>query len=236
MNKAPIVIDLFCGCGGFGLGAKLAGFDVIAAVDIDSTLQSAYARNFPNTKIINGDLSLMGETEWNPIILSQKIDGIIGGPPCQGYSRMGHSDVNDPRRSLLRHYFRTVNIIKPKFFVMENVEGLMDEKNVYELKSALKILDPEYKILEPTVIDASDFGAATRRRRVVVIGYLPEEFAYEIKIDDFTKKHYKKNNVKDAINDLPAPLEKSKNNDPKDFGWNTYKDMDADDISNYAKI
>ncbi|HHQ7438945.1 TPA: DNA cytosine methyltransferase, partial [Escherichia coli] len=56
MSKAPVVIDLFCGCGGFGLGAKLAGFDVIAAVDIDATLQSAYARNFPNTKIINGDI------------------------------------------------------------------------------------------------------------------------------------------------------------------------------------
>ena len=65
MSKAPVVIDLFCGCGGFGLGAKLAGFDVIAAVDIDATLQSAYARNFPNTKIITNDISLLGESEWN---------------------------------------------------------------------------------------------------------------------------------------------------------------------------
>ncbi|MBE1033321.1 DNA cytosine methyltransferase, partial [Escherichia coli] len=172
MSKAPVVIDLFCGCGGFGLGAKLAGFDVIAAVDIDATLQSAYARNFPNTKIINGDISLLGESEWNSIILSKKIDGIIGGPPCQGYSRMGHSDVNDPRRSLLRHFFRTVNIIKPKFFVMGNVECTMDEKNVYELKSALKILDADYQVLDPMIIDASDFGAPTRRRRVVVIGFI----------------------------------------------------------------
>lgn len=235
MNKAPVVIDLFCGCGGFGLGAKLAGFNVIAAVDIDATLQSAYARNFPNTKIINGDISLLGESEWNSITLSQRVDGIIGGPPCQGYSRMGHSDVNDPRRSLLRHFFRTVNIIKPKFFVMENVEGLMDEKNVYELKSALKILDADYQVLDPMIVDASDFGAPTRRRRVVVIGFIPEEFACGLNSEDFKSGDYERNTVRDAISDLPAPLVKSKNNDITDFGWHNYKDLNIENLSKYAK-
>lgn len=235
MSKAPVVIDLFCGCGGFGLGAKLAGFDVIAAIDIDATLQSAYALNFPNTKIINGDLSLMGEAEWKSIILSRKIDGIIGGPPCQGYSRMGHSDVNDPRRSLLRHFFRTVNIIKPKFFVMENVEGLMDEKNVYELKSALKILDPKYTVLDPTIIDSSDFGAATKRRRVVVIGFIPEHFRFGFNLEEVKGGIYTKNNVRNAIGDLPAPLPVSKNNDKNNFGWNRYRDVDISALSDYAR-
>ncbi|EPW8621787.1 DNA cytosine methyltransferase [Enterobacter kobei] len=235
MSKAPVVIDLFCGCGGFGLGAKLAGFDVIAAVDIDATLQSAYARNFPNTKIINGDISLLGESEWNSIILSNKIDGIIGGPPCQGYSRMGHSDVNDPRRSLLRHFFRTVNIIKPKFFVMENVEGLMDEKNVYELKSALKILDADYQVLDPMIIDASDFGAPTRRRRVVVIGFIPEEFECGLNSETLKAGNYERNTVRNAISDLPAPLMKSKNNDITDFGWHKYRDVNVENLSKYAK-
>lgn len=235
MSKAPVVIDLFCGCGGFGLGAKLAGFDVVAAVDIDVTLQSAYARNFPNTQIITGDLSLMGESEWNSIIASRSIDGIIGGPPCQGYSRMGHSDVNDPRRSMLRHFFRTVNIIKPKFFVMENVEGLMDDKNVYELKSALKILDVEYKVLDPIIIDASDYGAATKRKRVVVIGFLPKEFKYGFNIEKFAREKNLKNNVRNAISDLPSPLIISKNKDTSDFGWAKYKDVDIESLSIYAK-
>ena len=102
------IIDLFCGCGGFGLGAKLAGFDVAVAVDIDETLQSAYVKNFPKTKVVNGDLSKMGPKEWTKLLGELEIDGVIGGPPCQGYSRMGKGDVNDPRRSLLRHFFRTV--------------------------------------------------------------------------------------------------------------------------------
>ncbi|HHW8808297.1 TPA: DNA cytosine methyltransferase [Salmonella enterica] len=233
MSTAPVVVDLFCGCGGFGLGAKLAGFDVIAAVDIDSTLQSAYARNFPNTKIINGDLSLMGENEWKSIIASHKVDGVIGGPPCQGYSRMGHSDANDPRRSLLRHFFRTVNIISPKFFVMENVEGLMDERNAFELELALKTLDRKYKVLKPTIIDASDFGAATKRRRVVVIGFIPEEINI---LDNILKTTLNfKNTVKDAISDLPPPLVASKNSDKNDFGWKEYKNKDVDSLSDYAK-
>lgn len=233
MNKAPVIVDLFSGCGGFGLGAKLAGFNVVAAVDIDSTLQSAYGLNFPSTKIINRDLSLMEEKDWGEITGDIKIDGVIGGPPCQGYSRMGHSDANDPRRSLLRHFFRTVNIIKPKFFVMENVEGLMDEKNVYELKSALKILDKEYKVLDPMILDASQFGAVTKRRRVVVIGYIQNEFNFTLKKDKFLVKSKNSYNVHDAIFDLPKPVSFAKSSDLNDFGWSSYPENIP--LSDYAE-
>ena len=61
----------------------------------------------------------MNESDWESILGNQEIDGVIGGPPCQGYSRMGAGDVNDPRRKLLEHFFRHVNIIKPKFFIMD---------------------------------------------------------------------------------------------------------------------
>ncbi|RZN46491.1 DNA cytosine methyltransferase [Escherichia sp. E13S3] len=230
----PLVVDLFCGCGGFGLGAKLAGFEVVAAIDIDTTLQSAYARNFPNTKVINGDLSLMGKDEWHKIIASQNIDGVIGGPPCQGYSRMGHSNIDDPRRSLLKHFFRTVNLINPKFFVMENVEGLMDERNIHELEAALNTLNKKYKIIKPTIIDASDFGAATKRKRVIVIGFVPE--AINIAEDILKKTVGTKNNVKDAISDLPTPLCTSKSQDINDLGWKEYKKQDPCALSDYAKI
>lgn len=104
MNKEPAIVDLFCGCGGFGLGAELAGFKSIAAVDIESTLQSAYARNFPKAQVVNGDLSKMEAEDWRMLLNGQQVDGVIGGPPCQGYSRMGHSDKADPRRSLLKHF------------------------------------------------------------------------------------------------------------------------------------
>ncbi|HAH5638585.1 TPA: DNA cytosine methyltransferase, partial [Escherichia coli] len=95
----------------------------------------------------------------------------------------------------------------------------MDEKNVYELKSALKILDADYQVLDPMIIDASDFGAPTRRRRVVVIGFIPEEFECGLNSETLKAGNYERNTVRNAISDLPAPLMKSKNNDITDFGW-----------------
>lgn len=224
------IVDLFCGCGGFGLGAEQAGFEVVIAVDIDDTLQSAYARNFPQTRVVNGDLSTMDENTWKILLSNQEIDGVIGGPPCQGYSRMGKCDVNDPRRSLLYHFFRTVNIIRPKFFVMENVEGLLDDGNVEELNLAMSVVDRCYELVGPMVLDASEFGAPTKRKRVVVIGYDPR-FLSEIKISDFIVQKNNPANVRDAISDISSPIPQSK--DREDYGWHGYKSVD--NLSEYAK-
>lgn len=226
----PKVVDLFSGCGGFGLGAKYAGFDVTIAVDIDATLQSAYKRNFPNTNVVNGDLSQMGKDEWRELLNGDKIDGVIGGPPCQGYSRMGKCDINDPRRSLLRHFFRNVNIISPKFFVMENVEGLLDNKNSDELFSAIKFADNKYKILDPIIVDASKFGAPTKRKRVIVIGYDPL-YIEDIKLEDILSISKKSVSVRDAILDIGEPISQQK--DKTNFGWSEYRQSSG--LSEYAK-
>lgn len=229
MKMAPKIVDLFCGCGGFGLGAKQAGFDVVVAVDVDSTLQSAYERNFPNTKVINDDLSKMGKREWDVLLDDQKIDGVIGGPPCQGYSRMGKGDVNDPRRSLLRHFFRTVNIISPKFFIMENVEGLLDDKNSKELFEAIKFADKKYVVLAPIVVDASKFGAPTKRKRVVIIGYDPLHVT-EILAQEILSINNTAVTVKDAIRDIGEPIPQQK--DSNNYGWKKYRGIKF--LSDYA--
>ena len=223
------IVDLFCGCGGFGLGAKLAGFDVTVAVDIDKTLQSAYSRNFPRTKVVTGDLSTMGSKEWAALLGDQKIEGVIGGPPCQGYSRMGKGDLNDPRRSLLGHFFRTVNIISPKFFLMENVEGLLDEKNSKELFDAIKIVDKKYCVLPPIVIDASKFGAPTKRKRVVVVGYDPL-IINKITISEILAINKMAVTVKDAIQDISEPIPQQK--DTEHYGWTKYRGVKT--LSDYA--
>lgn len=231
MNEDPTIIDLFCGCGGFGLGAEMAGFKTLAAIDIEPNLQSAYKRNFPNTQVITNDLSKMEADDWERILNGRQVTGVIGGPPCQGYSRMGHSDKADPRRSLLRHFFRTVNIISPKFFVMENVEGLMDEKNVYELKAALKVLDKTYTVLKPMIVDALDFGAPTRRKRVIVVGYKPESVS-AINLNDFIPENVTQTNVKDAIWDLPSPVNETQVADSEDHAWSKYRNVK--NLSEYA--
>lgn len=227
------VVDLFCGCGGFGLGAEMAGFHTLVAVDIDETLQSAYKKNFPTTHVLRGDLATMNEESWRILLGDNKIDGVIGGPPCQGYSRMGKSDVNDPRRSLLQHFFRHVNIISPKFFVMENVEGLLDKKNIIELSAALAILDEKYNVTPPFIIDASEFGVPTKRKRVIVIGYDPLYMDEITAMDIYANKSDIKVNVRDAISDLPSPSNLKLLSHDKNFGWAKYKEDIS--ISIYAQ-
>ncbi|MEO7164685.1 MAG: DNA cytosine methyltransferase [Bdellovibrionia bacterium] len=229
VNKLKIV-DLFCGCGGFGLGAKQAGFDVVVAVDIDETLQSAYKLNFPNTRVLTGDLSTMDADAWKIATGKDEIDGVIGGPPCQGYSRMGKSDAADPRRSLLYHFFRTVNIIRPKFFVMENVEGLLDDGNIQELDAAIKKVDKRYNILGPILIDASLYGAPTKRKRVVVIGYDPK-LVTEISELDLSAAQRAVVTVKDAIKDIPSPIAQEK--DINNIGWAKHRQVRV--LSAYAE-
>lgn len=232
MNNKPKIVDLFCGCGGFGLGAELAGFHTVAAIDVDETLQSAYKKNFPNTNVIQADLSQIGKEDWIKILGNNvDIDGVIGGPPCQGYSRMGAGDVNDPRRMLLIDFFRHVNLISPKFFVMENVEGLMDEKNVEQLYMGLETVDKKYTILDPIIIDASIYGAPTKRKRVIVIGFDPLRIDPLLSVTDFLPPN-KSVTVKDAIRDINEPIKQS--DDPTNFGWAKYRPIK--EISTYAKM
>ncbi len=230
MSEKNTIVDLFSGCGGFALGAELAGFNIAIAVDIDRNLQSSYKRNFPNTHVITGDLTTMDEESWRVALNGEIIDGVIGGPPCQGYSRMGKNEPSDPRRTLLGHFFRTVNIIKPKFFVMENVEGLVDKGNIEELKKAISILDSSYTVISPFIVDASNYGAPTKRKRVVVIGYNSKEMGH-ISMQDILPLGISKTTVKEAIFDLPTPICQQK--DKTDYGWSKYKSVIP--ISNYAK-
>ena len=163
------LVDLFCGSGGFSRGAHQAGFDVAASFDIDPILTSSYKYNFPQTELFLRDGSqLDGATLEN--LAGGLVAGIFGGPPCQGFSDMGRKDPTDIRRQLLGHFFRIVAEVEPTFFVMENVRGLAYAHSKNELVAALKLVEDRYHVLTPRVWDASEFGAATRRNRIFVIG------------------------------------------------------------------
>ena len=164
------VVDLFSGCGGFSLGARNAGCDLVLSFDIDPILTSSYKMNFPRGNLVLGDVSaLSGESCME--MAGGNIDGIIGGPPCQGFSSIGKRLKSDPRRNLLTHFFRIVSEIQPKFFVMENVKGLIQNHSVGLLKKSLDIVRNDFDLTEPMVLDAAEFGAATKRPRVFVFGF-----------------------------------------------------------------
>lgn len=168
-NSRPKLIDLFCGCSGLGLGASQAGFDVVCSVDVDPILTSSHALNFPDGHLLLKDISAVTGGMLKAAA-GGEVDGIVGGPPCQGFSEIGRSDPKDPRRDLLTHFFRLVRETRPRFFMMENVRGLGFLKNRPFLDAALDLVANDYDILGPVVLEASDLGAATKRPRLFVFG------------------------------------------------------------------
>jgi DNA (cytosine-5)-methyltransferase 1 len=155
------------------LGAHAAGLRPSLAFDNDPILTSSYSVNFPSTRLVHATLRTLDGADIKRR-LGGTPDGIFGGPPCQAFSDMGRRKTNDPRRSLLRHFFRLVAELKPGFFVMENVRGLGYANARPSLDQGLELLPSRYKIVGPLILDAAEFGAATRRPRLFVIGYDPE--------------------------------------------------------------
>lgn len=231
-SNSASLLDLFCGCGGFSLGAELAGFHSLAAVDIDPILQSGFRKNFPRTKAIQGDVGQISRADWRQIIGDVRPDGIIGGPPCQGFSRIGKRSKNDPRNTLIHHFYRHVEELQPKFFVMENVEGLLDEGSRDVLMSAIERVSGRYNILGPLVVNAADFGAATSRRRVIVVGYNPND-CDPLTVEQLRPTIGKHATVADAIADLPEPIKAS--DDSENFGWARYPNISSGNLSSYAR-
>lgn len=220
----PTCVDLFSGCGGFGLGAKFAGFDIVAAVDIDADLQSAYRLNFPETHAFQADISQLEQSAWEFVIGrdSKRLDLLMGGPPCQGFSRMGKHQHGDPRNTLVAHFFRHVRLLQPRMFIMENVEGLMDNAKIGFLHNALAELPNTYQIVGPVIINAADLGAPTSRRRVIVVGYDKRDVDQIDAQDIEALKHSERVTVREAISDLPGPISDMKR--LMDFGWASYPD------------
>ena len=174
-KSPPTVIDLFAGVGGLSLGAARAGFSVVGAVDFNERVMKAHTRNFPNTNHIVADLSGYTGKKLLTDLCVGKPDGIVGGPPCQGFSAMGHRNVKDDRNSLFGHFFRLVSEIKPRFFLAENVTGILVPDYSSIVNAALVKVEKEYHLIRGIEVRASDFGAPTSRRRVLFLGFLRDE-------------------------------------------------------------
>ncbi|MEA9738688.1 DNA cytosine methyltransferase [Xanthomonas campestris pv. raphani] len=117
------VVDLFAGVGGLSLGAARAGFDVRAAYEWDANAIAYHGRNFPQSKHVKADIAEINSAdilESAGVVAGTEI-GMIGGPPCQGFSDMGKKSASDPRNQLFSHFFRLVSEVGPSFFVAEDV-------------------------------------------------------------------------------------------------------------------
>lgn len=198
------LIELFCGTGGFSRGAHAAGFNVAAAYDVDPILTSSYQINFPGTDLHLRDVGQLTADEIRNHV-GGEVFGVFGGPPCQGFSDMGRRDPTDPRRDLLGHFFRIVADLKPAFFVMENVRGLAYADSRPLLDQALALVAPDFDILDPEVWDASEFGAATKRNRMIVVG-IRRDIQKPFRREDLERHRRPAATVRQALTDL-LPVE-----------------------------
>ena len=210
MAKKLTAIDLFCGVGGMSLGFEQAGFDVLAAFDKEEFNVETHRKNFIKTKCFQVDLARQsGDSLRNLARLgSRRIDVVFGGPPCQGFSVGGRQDSSDKRNLLVYEFSRLVRELRPKYFVFENVKGLMQKRSEPVLKSLLlRFKRSGYKIVEPIqVLNAADYGVPQRRERVFILGYLENYSAPEYPTPEgcFDESgNQTRPTVRDAISDLP---------------------------------
>lgn len=159
------IVSLFAGCGGLDLGFEKAGFNVVWANEFDESIHATYRLNHPNTVLNTSDIrTLSGED-------IPDCDGIIGGPPCQAWSEGGKGlGIEDPRGRLFLDYIRIVRYKKPKFFVIENVQGILDEKHKESFDRFMKDLrDAGYNVIYE-LLNAADYKIPQDRFRVFFIG------------------------------------------------------------------
>lgn len=207
------VVELYSGAGGFSLGAARAGFSLIGAVDNDTHAVRAHMTNFPSCKHWQVDLSTVnGEALASRFAFARsELTGIIGGPPCQGFSYIGANDSGDVRNSLFVDFFRIVKDCMPIFFLAENVPGILHKKHENIRKAAFAHVENEYIILPPMKFKASDYGAPTKRSRIFFFGYRPGSMK-ELKTSDFKPSaQVQLINVRAALKGLPRKIERDKN-------------------------
>ena len=202
------IIDLFSGVGGLSLGFEWAGFESVAAIDFWDDAIKTFNHNRENKVGLTIDIKKFNDNVLPKLIKNHKIDGVIGGPPCQGYSSARLSNINEKvqeinqeRNQLYLEFFRTVKIVKPKFFVIENVRGLVTASKGVFVKDIIKRFGGIGYDVEFQILNASDFGVPQNRQRVFFVGLQKQKFL-------FPEKKSLKISTKEAISDIIEANEK----------------------------
>ena len=191
------IIDLFCGIGGLSLGFEQVGFEVVAAIDMWKDAVVTYNHNRKDKVAKVETVEDFNEKELLEIIASQKITGIIGGPPCQGFSTVGRREVDDPRNKMYLEFYKAVKIANPDFFVIENVKGMLTLNKGAFVKDLIERFGPNglgYNI-SYQLLNAADYGIPQNRYRVFYVGIKGKDFK-------FPEPYNYQLTAKDGISDL----------------------------------
>ena len=163
------IVSLFSGAGGMDVGMEKAGFEIVAASELDAHASNTYKHNNPSVNLVEGDIE--DPTNFNKIISYEGIDLVVGGPPCQGFSVAGKMDKDDPRSKLVFTYCSVVEQLQPKAFIMENVKSLASLAKFQGIRDEIihRMTDAGYQVTMQ-VLNAKDFGVPQSRERVFFIG------------------------------------------------------------------
>lgn len=187
------LVSLFTGAGGLDLGFEKAGFEVIWANEFDKSIWETFQTNFSHTKLDKRSITDVKSDEV------PEADGFIGGPPCQSWSEAGAGrGINDKRGQLFHDYIRLLKDKKPKFFLAENVSGILHPKHAEALSNIIKEFENAGYTVSYELLNANDFDVPQDRKRLIIIGYrkdLKKKF-------EFPKPQKYKPVLKDAIWDL----------------------------------
>ena len=215
------IISLFSGCGGLDLGFEKAGFEISVANEFDKSIWDTFEANHPKTKLIKGDIRNIKEEDF-----PDNIDGIIGGPPCQSWSEAGSlRGIDDARGQLFYEYIRILKDKQPKFFLAENVSGMLADRHSKAVKNIVSMFEECGYDVSITLVNAKDYGVAQERKRVFYIGFRKD---LKVKFDfpkGSTQEDSKKIMLRDIIWDLQdtaVPSANKNKHNPEAINNNEY--------------
>jgi len=225
-------IDIFSGCGGISTGLEMAGHRCLLGVDFDRHAAESFRANHPNSKGICMDIAKLTRKRLERELEGKKVDMVVGGPPCQGFSTAGRNNADDPRNRLFEHFVRVVKITSPKIVIFENVTGILSKKNRSTLEVVFKKFEKLGYSMSAKVLSADEHGTPSRRKRAIIMGVKGG-------VPSFPKPRKKKINVREAFASIEPEsmnhnIERASNIDkitdkrlsriPAGFGVRTKKD------------
>ena len=191
------VIDLFAGVGGLSLGFSQEGFQVVYANEYDKSIAQSFKRNHPSTTVDDRDITSI-DIEDTFLQYRDKITVVMGGPPCQGFSQKGKRvGLKDPRNFMFQKFVKVVEVVRPEFFLLENVPGILTAENGYFKREIIEMFSELGYDVKAKVLKAEEFGVPQTRRRAVFLGRKNKlEFEIPSGVDERVT-------VQEALSDLP---------------------------------
>ena len=230
-------IDLFCGCGGISAGLRAAGVQVLAGVDLEPNYMCTFSRNFPEAKSLRLDITQITADELMTLVKIQpgELDLLVGGPPCQGFSKnvpRKNRFLDDPRNQLIKAFLDYCEALKPQYVLMENVAEMKNGFDQTYTEEILTRLREEGYTVTHAVLNAADFGVPQRRRRAFFLGnrgtrkfQLPKPTHKNAKDDAGLFPLPDHVTVWEAIGDLPSQCHGEGDEEPVHYACEPFSDF-----------